>query len=90
MQIARQRGERGVIREPLKQLSDVGHPEWPFKAGLDLFQAFRKGQSVLLVGKFPNLKFKISNFRPASARPQAYSHPRFAQLYFGWFHRWLW
>ena len=48
MQIARQRSERGVIREPLKQLSDVGDPEWPFKAGLDLLQAFRKGQSVLL------------------------------------------
>ena len=58
MQIAHNHGENCVIREPLKQLSDVGDPKWPFKAGLYLLQAFRKGQDVT-----SSRKFTISIFR---------------------------
>jgi hypothetical protein len=56
MQIARQRSEGSVIRQPLKQLSDVGDPEWPLKAGLYLLQPFRKRQSVT---SSANFKFEI-------------------------------
>src|SRR6185437_16782234 len=46
MEIKHDHGKYRVIRKPLKDLSDVSNPEWSFKAGLDLLQAFRKGQSV--------------------------------------------
>jgi hypothetical protein len=36
MQIASQRGERGIVREPFKEFADIGDPEGTLEAGANL------------------------------------------------------
>src|SRR5258708_32606639 len=49
MEITRQRSKRGVIRQPLKELGDIGDPKRTLKPGSYLLQSLRKGQCVLLI-----------------------------------------
>src|ERR1700747_1298268 len=49
MEEARDRGEGGVVREPLKEFADVRDPEGAFEAGANLGEAFGKGQALLLL-----------------------------------------
>ena len=42
MKITGERRERGVVREPLKELADVGDPERTLEAGANFAQAARK------------------------------------------------
>ena len=45
VQVTRQHGENGIVRKPLKKLTDVGDPERPFEPGADFLEALREGQS---------------------------------------------
>ena len=45
MQIARQRGKRRVVRQPLEELADVGNPERPLKPGANFVETFGEGQN---------------------------------------------
>src|ERR1019366_1953676 len=48
MQIARQRGERRIIRKALEQLADVGDPEGALEAHANVAPTLRKAQNALL------------------------------------------
>ena len=48
MQIARQRGERRIIRKALEQLANVSDPERTFEAHANVAPALRKAQNALL------------------------------------------
>ena len=46
VQVARQHGEDGVVREPLEKLADVGDPEGTLEPGANFLQAFGESSRV--------------------------------------------
>ncbi len=62
MQVTREGGECGVVRESFEQLTDVGNPEWPLEAGANVVPTLRKAQCVLLglAKHAPQLRLHLS------------------------------